>query len=131
MDIIATRRTKKYYDWRLTILERDGYSCNECGDGGELHVHHIQSALLKPELFYEPSNVDTLCRACHLKKHNPIGLAKNQKGRGYNKYLIIKVKLLSEASGKCKETVRRHIKQGKLDPWDLRSICDWLDKYDY
>lgn len=129
MDVKAERKKKKYIEWRLGILERDGNLCRECGEGGEMHVHHIQLASVKPELFYEPSNVISLCCGCHLKKHALTDLAKNPSGRGCKKYLIIKVKLLSEMTGKCRETVRRHIKNGKVDPWDLRSICDWLDKY--
>ncbi len=53
---------------------------------------------------------------------------RNMDGRGFTPYLVITVKVLAKASGRCQETVRRHIKDGSLDPWDMRSIHQWLDK---
>ena len=37
-------------------------------------------------------------------------------------HLKVTVKTIAVASGRCEETVRRHIKSGKLDATDLRSI---------
>ena len=46
----------------------------------------------------------------------------------YKTYLKITVKVLAKKSGRCKETVRRHIKAGKFDPYSFDSINEWLDK---
>ena len=44
----------------------------------------------------------------------------------YKQYLKVTVKDLAEASGRCETTVRRHIRSGKLNPYDLQSVCLWL-----
>ena len=47
---------------------------------------------------------------------------------GYKIHLKVTVKTIAKASGRCEETVRRHIKSGKLDATDLRSIQKWLNE---
>jgi len=46
----------------------------------------------------------------------------------YKVYLKITVGYLAKESGRCEATVRRHIKSGKLDATDLRSIQKWLNE---
>jgi len=46
----------------------------------------------------------------------------------FKHYLKITVRVLAETSGRCEETVRRHIRSGKVDPYSLRSIRKWLDE---
>lgn len=43
-------------------------------------------------------------------------------------HLKVTVKTIAKASGRCEETVRRHIKSGRLVPSDLRSIQKWLNE---
>jgi len=61
---------------RLTILDRDGYTCQNCGtdvvsgrydDGETAHVHHIEEKSEGGEDV--PSNLVTLCEGCHIKRH--------------------------------------------------------------
>jgi predicted transcriptional regulator len=47
-------------------------------------------------------------------------------GSSYKQYAVITVKVISEVSGRCEETVRRHIRDEKFDPWDLKSIIKWV-----
>ena len=60
---------------RLTVLERDGYHCVECGNTYGLHIHHIKSRRDggKDEL----SNLQTLCLTCHAKTKSYGRPAKN------------------------------------------------------
>lgn len=52
--------------WRLAVLERDRYTCTECGERGrELHVDHIKPFKDYPELRYELTNGRVLCKWCH------------------------------------------------------------------
>ena len=54
---------------RKMILRRDGYRCADCGNPGRMEVHHSVSPLISPELVYEPSNLRSLCRSCHIDLH--------------------------------------------------------------
>lgn len=71
------RTSPEYVKWRKSVLARDNYTCQDCGDRsykgrGErviLHVHHIFSFADFPELRYEVWNGVTLCRVCHAKLH--------------------------------------------------------------
>ena len=60
------RRTSKYRDWRLEVLNRDNHVCKigtNCQ--GRLEVHHILSWREYPELRYVVSNGITLCSSHH------------------------------------------------------------------
>lgn len=46
----------------------------------------------------------------------------------YKHYIKITVKVLAETTGRHEETIRRHIRDGDLDPWDLDSIIKWVKK---
>lgn len=60
----------EYKQWRKAVFERDGYTCQSClVRGGVLHAHHIKEWAKHPELRYEASNGQTLCKACHSGVH--------------------------------------------------------------
>ena len=53
---------------RPPIYARDNYCCRLCGkQGGRLTIHHILPIWARPDLAYDPDNMATLCRTCHLK----------------------------------------------------------------
>lgn len=65
------RKTKKYMEWKRSILERDNYTCSVCGTTeGIIQVDHIKPFILFPELRLEMSNGQTICKPCHLKKNS-------------------------------------------------------------
>lgn len=51
--------------FRLRILERDEYTCQQCGKRKDLDVHHIERRSQRPDLIEEENNCVTLCRSCH------------------------------------------------------------------
>ena len=55
------------------LLAADG-RCKCCGasavDGAELHVDHIKPKSLYPELTFEFTNLQVLCRDCNMGKSN-------------------------------------------------------------
>ena len=59
---------------RQEALERDHYECTWCKQEGkvtkeQLEVDHILELNLHPEFALELSNLRTLCKTCHNKRH--------------------------------------------------------------
>jgi len=62
------RSSPEYKAWRISVFNRDGFTCLHCGKiGGELHADHIKPFSQYPELRLDLSNGRTLCRPCHEK----------------------------------------------------------------
>jgi len=122
MSVKAEKQSIKYRKFRQEIFDRDGRQC-ECGNTEWLRLYHTDESFT---LLYEPSNAQTVCRGCYFKKSSKMTHS-DKPGRGYSSFLVIKVKVLSEVWGLCMETVRRHIRDKKLNPWDLKSIKEWLN----
>ena len=63
----------EYRRWRINILERDLWTCQNCLiQGVPFEVHHIKSWAEYPDLRYVETNGVTLCLPCHnlTKKKN-------------------------------------------------------------
>lgn len=66
------RNSDEYSVWRASVFERDGYTCQQCGEkGGKLEAHHIRPFAEHPELRLDVSNGVTLCKACHRGYEKP------------------------------------------------------------
>ena len=68
------RFTREYRDWKLAVLERDNFTCQQCGltsaEGAVLVAHHIKSFKDNPNLRTDLDNGITLCRSCHYEIHH-------------------------------------------------------------
>ncbi|MEO0344475.1 MAG: HNH endonuclease [Pseudomonadota bacterium] len=64
----SVTKTRRWKHFRVTILERDGYTCVQCGSRRRLEVDHILPVRTHPELGFEASNCQTLCASCHTRK---------------------------------------------------------------
>lgn len=73
----AVTNTKRWRLFRWSILERDGFTCTDCGKrGGRMEVDHIIPVRDAPDRGFDPENCQTLCPACHARKTN------SEMGRG-------------------------------------------------
>ena len=60
----------EYAVWRISVFERDDYTCGKCGNrGAMLNAHHVKPFSQYPELRFDTDNGITLCRECHKKVH--------------------------------------------------------------
>lgn len=64
------RTSTQYLNWRMSVLQRDRFSCVNCGyrskgkNSKDVVVDHIKPFSLFPELRLATSNGRTLCRKC-------------------------------------------------------------------
>lgn len=70
------REQKHFEDRREAVLERDNHRCTQCGAEFPLVVHHNDGngrGVHPSEANNDINNLVTLCRACHIKVHDPHG----------------------------------------------------------
>lgn len=68
------RSSKEYAEWRKAVFERDGFTCQLCGQvGGGLQAHHIQHWSTNVNKRYQVQNGVTLCKKCHKELHKKGG----------------------------------------------------------
>ena len=68
--ICQRRDDMEYIKWRISVLNRDNYTCLNCGKHGDdavLNVHHIKRYADNEELRTDVDNGITLCYECHKK----------------------------------------------------------------
>lgn len=93
------RQSAEYSQWRASVFERDGYTCQCCGDRScsghsvELHAHHLENFANNPSLRYDISNGITLCYDCHDIRadgsfHNIYGVKNNTKAQ-FEEYMAM------------------------------------------
>ena len=69
---MAGRVGKRVYagrQWKVVrraIFDRDNWRCRICGKAGVLNCDHIRP-IAKGGDWYDPTNLRTLCRGCHIK----------------------------------------------------------------
>ena len=72
------KKLEKFYDYwpeyppdweqrRWEMVHESGGYCDECGGGGELHVHHMKP--IKRGGHHKQENLSVLCAECHEEEH--------------------------------------------------------------
>ena len=70
----GNRPNKQRWDTvRLLVLDRDAWTCTACGKAGRLEVDHRIPLEDAPDRMYDLTNLQTLCRGCHILKHGGRG----------------------------------------------------------
>lgn len=67
----------EWRDKRAEILDRDNHECQWCKEEGRvtvsddsvLEIDHIEELKDRPDLAFDDSNLRTLCKDCHNKRH--------------------------------------------------------------
>lgn len=69
------RHSKEYNDWRKAVYRRDNWTCQKCFMKiKETIAHHIKNFRIYVPLRFDVDNGVTLCRSCHKKVHQQIGM---------------------------------------------------------
>lgn len=57
--------------WKKEVFKRDNWTCQKCGQkSGNIEAHHIKSWSEYPDMRFDLSNGQTLCKSCHKKTEN-------------------------------------------------------------
>lgn len=70
------RQSPDYKKWRVSVFQRDRFTCVECGyiskgtRPSDIEADHIKPFSSFPELRFVINNGRTLCRECHKKTPN-------------------------------------------------------------
>lgn len=78
-----SRKYPEYKKWRLSVFERDNYTCQCCEDstGGNLQAHHIYNYSEHENLKLDIGNGLTLCEFCHKEFHDIYGYRNNNESQ--------------------------------------------------
>ena len=68
----ARMPSRRWERVRRRVLERDGWRCRRCGKAGRLEVDHVVPVEAGGDP-WDPSNLQTLCRGCHIAKSRAEG----------------------------------------------------------
>jgi 5-methylcytosine-specific restriction endonuclease McrA len=72
----AWRQRQRYNRFRNSILHAPGATCARCGvlrTHNNVVVHHVLEPDGDVQLLFDPSNLELLCRRCHLREHRARG----------------------------------------------------------
>ena len=95
------RRTMRWKAMRMQALERDDWSCVQCGERRRLEVDHVQPVKTHPELSFVLGNLQCLCGKCHSRKTRiEIGLGQIDPKREAWKKLVKDLQKTTEHKGK-------------------------------
>jgi len=72
------RERRELEEWRLSIFERDDYTCQNCNIRGTiLAAHHLEAYNRSRHLRTDIDNGITLCQNCHVDFHKMFGFGSN------------------------------------------------------
>lgn len=74
--------SRKYWEWRDAVKEKDGWKCQHCGmtEKNKLHAHHVIPWKENKNKRFDIENGLTLCKNCHAKEET-----KDKIGKSFSK----------------------------------------------
>ena len=79
------RNRKEWKDWRLSVFERDDWTCQKClSRGVNLHPHHILNQYSNIAVMCNLNNGITFCKECHYSFHKKYGFRNNNEEQVIN-----------------------------------------------
>jgi len=94
------RSSSGFKEWRSNVFTRDNHKCVLCGNGRDLHPHHIIHLADDKENALNIRNGVTLCSTCHSIVHNRI-IGKGDKEKFSDpKYIDVIIQRWQEYTGK-------------------------------
>ncbi|MBM3654281.1 MAG: HNH endonuclease [Alphaproteobacteria bacterium] len=94
--------SKRWARVRFLALRRDGFACRECGSRRKLECHHLKPVRTHPELVFELSNLQTLCRDCHaIETNKELGRAPNAEQTAWRHAVAELARPQTERTKKC------------------------------
>ena len=66
----VTIRGRRWMLLRRKLIREAGHQCVRCGRNGRMELHHIVP-VSKGGDAYDESNIEVLCRRCHMEHHHP------------------------------------------------------------
>lgn len=88
----AFYNSKEWRLFRLTILDRDNWECQDCKDEGKtttvvdavLEIDHLKELAYYPELALDPDNCRTRCKMHHNKRHKRFNFKESKRQKKWN-----------------------------------------------
>jgi 5-methylcytosine-specific restriction endonuclease McrA len=65
-------RGRAYRNFRDAWVAERG-ACERCGSQEDVFLHHRVRTRERPDLLFEPDNLEVLCRSCHTRHHEEMG----------------------------------------------------------
>lgn len=138
-------RDPRWQKKRLEVMERDGFTCQNCGDKeSTLNVHHWYYAAGNDPWDYPDEALATLCEDCHdtiesLKVRFLSSLAESDWGNGYEEQIRLAIGLVNGYS--CRSPLNRTVQVNTTDEligfckgWEVEpnlDILDFIDAFEF
>lgn len=128
-DYRAKFKDPRWQKKRLAILERDGFSCQLCGNTEDtLHVHHRYYVGNKDPWDYEEEALITLCEECHEVESKTIKDAEKALAKAFRSKFFAHdlLKFAKAVEGMELQHVTEVVTDALIKPFEINSLQRYL-----
>ncbi|MFA5670081.1 MAG: HNH endonuclease [Balneolaceae bacterium] len=109
------KNTPEYKAWRSNVFTRDRWTCQKCGEKGNIEAHHIVRWSDSKALRYSIMNGITLCIECHKEVTGNEEFWRDK----FRRIVARTVANQKKGSSKSSSGKRKKKKKSKLQPFDI------------